>query len=349
VQITGDDSTSASVYVPVILANVNTDVYVPPVTPYQVKVGHFYTVACYPGQYASRQLLCPVTHGNLVTAVTNIGSVSMGLADNISGPALFKFDMGYQFVTNVVASGGAAPASGTVNALDIFYGGLVADGIDTKFLSINAFAPDNLNAGVMPFIYYKGLKPWTSHNFVGGDLTVNGLTGNGSTKYMECGWNPNTIFGASTSSGMSGYGYVSAGNSGYLATTISGSTVFYIDAKFTDLNGYSGNSQDTVTVVPSPGNGFFSMNRTGANTHVLYFANSGTGWASVGSSAGVAFTSYPTQAAFILARNNNGATDGYSSSTLSYISLHTGLSSADGQKEYNRVQTLRTSLGGGFR
>lgn len=269
---------------------------------------------------------------------------------------LNALNFGENWSNNVVANGGASPSIATVTNLTIFGAGLNNDGLLNQSLGatpsiwhLNAIASDSLIAGLTPQIYYFGNQPWVNHNFVLADLTVNGFTGDGATKYADTGFNPATVFNASKIGGLSSYAYVAAGASGFTLAANIGGTALYLEPKFTDLNAYTGDSIDTITVVGSPGDGFYSGNRTGASTHLLYFANSGTGWASVGTSAAVAVTTYPNGAIYFLAQHFNATINNFSSSTCSYVSLHNGFSSASGQKEYNHVQTLRTALGGGFR
>lgn len=55
--------------------------------------------------------------------------------------------------------------------------------------------------GCLVPIYDDGVGNATNNNFVSGDWSVNGLTGNGSNKYLDSGWNPDTRLGTFSNAG----------------------------------------------------------------------------------------------------------------------------------------------------
>jgi hypothetical protein len=279
------------------------------------------------------------------------------------GPAL---SFGQTWSNNVVANGGANPSTTTVAALNVMGAGLNNDQLLNQSLSafpsltcLNLMAPDSLIAATTPCIYYKGNQPWVNHNFVGGDIGANGLTGNGTTKYLDTGLNPSTE-GNMTSTSAGCYAYVydnSAAASGYaigLGTAALNSHfgVYPSGSGGTDSQGYVWRF-DAPNIInapkPSPPGGFFSIQRTTASRLDLYFANSGAAHSSIGNSTGAQTGSILNGSTFAFAVNGIGTPSSWSVNTISAIGFSFGLSSAQDSNLYNRIQACRVSLGGGSR
>jgi hypothetical protein len=256
--------------------------------------------------------------------------------------------MAQKWALQVMLNGGAAPSQSTITALDMFWNGLQMDGLDTKIIVLNAFVPDSLIAAITPFVVGVGINPWTNHNFVAGDLTVNGLTGNGTNKYLETGILSSTL-GANL--GMVSYAAV-VSPVGFDFGAFDAARDFFIASKYSDNKSYfsSGEVRGVVGVNPtSPGAGFYSCQRTSNTSMAAYFASSGSPFAQIGATDVAASPGYPTQTLYSLAlQQNTGGPQLWSSATISFQAITNGLSSADTQKLFNRVQTLRTALGGGF-
>ena len=87
----------------------------------------------------------------------------------------------------VVANGGAFPSQNTINAMETLRLGVIAAGLDTSISSMLVLVPDSAIAASTPLFVGIGLDPWTNHGFVDGDLTVEGMKGNGSSKYLDSG------------------------------------------------------------------------------------------------------------------------------------------------------------------
>lgn len=254
--------------------------------------------------------------------------------------------------TRVQSNGGAAPSANTLVSISNFCGALDAASIANLMISVNVFAPDNLIASITPLYKVYGNDPWTNHNFVAADLSVQGLKGNASTKYLDTGLIPTTIYaGSSTNAGLSAYntmpdlgaGYEIACNDGtnslLLGCDTSGNAVFW---------SWSGASNTISVASLTYGLGFFSGNRTDTTHANLYAANSTNAFASLGSTAGMTAVVPVTYPLTIFARNAAGTIQTYSSKRLSFAAVHNGLSSAQCQALYNAVQALRIAFGGGW-
>jgi hypothetical protein len=273
--------------------------------------------------------------------------------------------VGQDWANRVVSNGGAAPSSTSINAANDFYSGLVTDGLAGIVVAANMFAPDNLIAAITPLIAQAGSDPWVNHNFVIGDLTVNGLVGDGSTKYLATGIIPGLadVFRlnaplTSISAGL--VGYTSVDNSGsqeelacYGANTQSEfglATNFGGSSYLTCWKFVTSGTDDIVVTAPSPATGYFSGQRTASNAIAFYFANSGHAHSTLGSGTGNQTGSIETvQPLFAFAANNNGGGPAnFTRKRLSFLAVTKGLTSAQDAKLFSRVQTLRTTLGGGF-
>jgi hypothetical protein len=249
---------------------------------------------------------------------------------------------------------------GTVSALDTFYSGLISNSLTSSVVAFNAVVPDNLVAALTPFIQGPGLALWTNNNFVLGDLTVNGLAGDGVTKYLDTGILPAAPL-TSTSAGLVCYVFDNS--------SIASSWLFGVHESSTGVNDNSiaflpsqpgpittaelwswGGATNFVSAAKPASGGYFSMQRTSASILNLYFANSGnvhSSLAATGSAqTGAIFSAGLSIYAFAL--NNVGSAFGFSTCRVSSFAVTTGLSSAQDNILSGLVQQLRTSLGGGF-
>jgi hypothetical protein len=289
--------------------------------------------------------------GNFVLQVTdNVGRVftsnTCAAASTSSSNA-----WGLQVVTN----GGSLPSAASMNAVSDFLSGLNQDGTDSLMISAVGIAPDSLTAALTPMIKTAGNALWTNHNFVSGDLTVNGLAGNGSTKYLQTGLITNTCGVTVTDGVLAMYDYtknstsqgVELGNyDGGGANTWS-LLSDYQAFGFHVITDFYAFATARITAA-SPGNGFYITSRTSATAMDLYFASSSVPFVNVGSNAGAAGVLNATELT-AFAQNVAGVAQGFSNAVMSFICVAHGLTAAQAQNLYNRVQILRTAFGGGFR
>jgi hypothetical protein len=260
-----------------------------------------------------------------------------------------------EWAKRVVTNGGAGPSSNTIKVLSTFMFGMDTAGLTNKVLLINTFAPDNLIASLTPLLKFTGNDPWTNNNFVAGDLTVDGLKGNGSSKYLNTGVLPNQFMTDGSASSI--YYFNTTGSTNY---TFIGST---------SGPGRLRNSWDTTIGYGNYGESFSDSNQVKANNNTawfrgyicssktttsllnLYFANSTTAHYAVGTNTGTdgAGTNSPSNVVtYVFASNEAGTAASYCSGRLSFAALGKGLSSTDSLNLYTLVQAMRTSLGGGY-
>jgi hypothetical protein len=219
---------------------------------------------------------------------------------------------------------------------------------------LNAFVPDNLTAAITPLITFGGIAIWTNHNFVSGDLTVSGLMGNSSNKYLETGFYPNGFMSAN-SVHIAAYN-VSSGNTScciFGSAASIGRIRFGWDASA----GYGDYFQAWYDGYdPTGGNntayfrGYVCGSKTAADLRTMYWANSITPHYAVSTNTQVdgGGSNTPSNAPAYVFCGNEGFPASFSPKCLSFFSAGTALSSTDSSTLYTLIQTLRMNLGGGY-
>jgi hypothetical protein len=269
---------------------------------------------------------------------------------------VFPFDpVVVDWAQRVVSNGGADPSILTKIAATDFLYGLRLDAIYSKMMAVNIYAPDNLSASITPLIRISGSSPWINHNFVSGDLNINGLAGDASSKFLDTGLVPSASF-TTNFAGVSLYAFDSTGTGfdygcyGPLTTD----PVLIGATKHTDHNAYSYDGDNNLTNVTnqlSSGSGFYTANRISTTDHKLYFAHSSQSFIQFGATDATSWTNtgYPNTNFYVHGEQLVGLGLQFPSSTrISFMAIHLGLTSSEAQKLFNRVQTLRKSLRGGF-
>jgi hypothetical protein len=253
---------------------------------------------------------------------------------------------------SVKALGGADPSLNTLNALTTFMNALDTAGITASLKSINCFVPDSLTACLIPLVSKYGLQLWANHNFVGGDLSVNGLQG-ANTKYLDTGIVPSDFLLANSAS-IAIYNSIAsavacemAGRAGGIAKIRfgfdTGSLGNYLGC-WTDATNFGGGNIATAKV------GYVCGVKSASNARSLYFANSTNAHAAIATNNITNESTAPDAAGnvFVMAGDEGGSASGFTTQRLSFFSLGLALSTADSANLFNAVQALRTSLGGGF-
>ena len=138
---------------------------------------------------------------------------------------------------NRVATAGGTVTTARQSTVDIFIKGLITDGLlDGVTISnsilhyMNLFATDSFAGCNVPLIDAKSVGNSTLTNFVAGDYSISGLTGDSSTKYLNTNYSALTNLVSFADGGCIGQ-YSSAGNvsSGNHAFGVkSGSSAFFI-------------------------------------------------------------------------------------------------------------------------
>lgn len=264
-------------------------------------------------------------------------------------------DITSDWVTRVVAAGGATPSGATQTALTTFMNGLVTDSIYTSMKGVCCFVPDSLIASITPLIKGTGISPWTNHSFVLGDLSLNGLKGNGSSKYLDTGILPNPTFASDNDGALTVYNY-SASTSGIIDLGCEGSAFnvnsFHLYAPWSDGNIYSdiyGAGTGRIAVAYPAATGFVSSNRTASNAHAVYKGSSNFPHSTLVTGSGVSDqTRSSTRSVYCFGSNANGTPAGFSNRRMSFAAVHGGLSSGQSANLFTRVHQMRKDLHGGY-
>jgi hypothetical protein len=259
---------------------------------------------------------------------------------------------GVTWSNNVVVNGGAGPSANSINALNTFWAGLITDGLQNSIISGIAVSTDSLIAATTPFVYRAGSNPWANHNFVSGDLTINGLTGDGSTKYLATGIIPSTCGVTTTDAGMVIYAY----NTNTAATGVEfdcydgGSVNWALVGNYNSggLGTFYDNSFQNRVSAAAVGSGFLAGMRTSSSAIAIYYAKAGT-FTTVASTGGATAGVLNAVALTAFSGNTLGSPAQYVNATLSFIAATRGLNINQTSNLFLRVQTFRTSEGGGFR
>ena len=276
-------------------------------------------------------------------------TVTDALGRSVTSTTAVVKGVGAEWSARVQANGGAAPSGGTISAIDTFAGSLASSGVWTKINTMNVFAPDSLIACMTPLKVGGGFDPWTNHNFVLADLSVNGLVGNASNKTLNIGLNPATAF-ATLTAGLAWYAKAVTAT-GFTMGCYDGTHDLISASKYSDNNAYSYNSGSSgaSASVASPGAGFYFSTRVSSTDHRLYFANSSNAFAQKALDSTSATGAYLSQPMFMFCVNlSSGSVQLATSDSYSFGAVLLNATSTDGSNLFTAVQALRTSFGGGF-
>lgn len=270
-----------------------------------------------------------------------------------------------RYINLVLPAIGAAPLSkSVVMALNKFVRGCRSDNIWNKMLEVNCYpiagsvsvagtpiqlGPNGANSGLYQWANRAGA-------FVDADVTINGIAGDASTKGFITGIQPTLTFSSANSAGLSVYVSTHT-NTGYDAGAfnLAGTALFGIGSD--SANVFNGDCWDVATnssLTPaSPAlAGFYSMSRTTATDFRSYFANSTNAFAqkalNTTASAQTWFGGAANDDLIVCGVQFNGTMVASTARRQSFFCAHEGLTAAETQLLFNRVQTLRMNLGGGF-
>lgn len=184
--------------------------------------------------------------------------------------------------------------------------------------------------------------PGTFNGTMNGTIThdANGVTGNGSTGYINSNWNQSTN-GAEDDEHMSCYSRTDTDNSGMLcmgvANLANGSWM-----RLRSSNNFGTRSQNTSLSSTAVSNslGYFSMNRT-SSTEYRKRQNATSNTITASSDQAVL-----NQSVYLLARNN-GSADTFDSRNFAWFALGRGLSESDDGSLRTAVETFQDALSRG--
>jgi hypothetical protein len=312
------------------------------------------------GATANTFLLTSAQIGAVITftvTASNAGgsgtpATSLGTGSVIAGTNPLAND----WAARVVINGGAPPSGATVSAISDFCNALDAASLTSQFLALNVFAPDNLTACMTPLIFNFGHDPWANLNFVGGDLSVNGLKGDGASKYINT-FVHSTNFVSSSNTGVTIYGSV-VSNTGVdfgFSTNDATHRILFILSQGSTTTGQTPSGNVGGISVATLGAGYYSLNRVSTTDLRLFYAKAATPHAQQGATYVTPDTTtfvgsndfLPFFGLWLFDSDIMYSAD-FSSNTLSFAAIHNGFSAAQSELLYAAVQILRTAFGGGY-
>jgi hypothetical protein len=254
-----------------------------------------------------------------------------------------------------ITNGSSNPSAAFQAALVTFCSELDISGLLPKMLCINPFCPSDFTAATVPLFTVGTLAQWTPHNFSGGDLTVNGIIGNGSNAYMETGITGQFSL-SDTNAGLSVYCYtpatVNGVDMGYFNNA--GSINFFWTANLVASGKSRGDiwngTVDTVQI-NSLGSGYYSANRISSTDLSLYYAKVGTAHSRVAQTVTAVSSQRAGQFINVFAGNayeSFNPSYAPTNARYSFVSFHKGLTQSESLVLYNAVFKLRTAFGGGY-
>lgn len=261
----------------------------------------------------------------------------------------------HEYNTKVVAAGGAAISTTTSNALRTFVGGLDTDGTLYSMIAVNPYLPDNFTAARTPVVWQWGAQHWTNNNFAASNLSVDGLRGDGTSKYWGTAIQPSTTLNRGFTHASAGMSMIVVSNNAtgkYVAGVGSGAA----NSHFAILNENGVNQiycwrfdsvNSNFLLATGLTNGFTSGSRTASNAIALYRARSDTTFARLTNGTGTMGGSAIAAPLAAFALNGNGTVSAYSPQQVSFFAVHAGLTEAQTSNFWLRAQALRTALGGG--
>lgn len=252
------------------------------------------------------------------------------------------YDADAQDFFNRVVSNGGTISDSTKNAVNTFVLASKSNNYWSKINRINLFCGDNLNACLVPLKIGGGSNTETNNNFVAGDYSESaGLTGNGSTKYLNTGLNASVTLTAHDTH-QSVYNRSSTASQSVNGSQ-DGTDRFSIDCPWSDgkvsddqYDQTNGRVQ-TSSAIGTPF-GFIIGTRTASNSHVIY--RNGSSIASNTSSGGA----IPNQNYYVFAQNNAGSASWYSNYIFAAYSIGLGLTSTDVSNLNTDMQAFQTAL-----
>jgi hypothetical protein len=263
------------------------------------------------------------------------------------------------WIDRVYGNGGTVSAS-TASAVNAFCDAIDAAGIRDRFFRLNLFAGTGLNACLVPLytgptslgIKYGGAVDTNVGPFVSGDYNETGagggLTGNGTSKYLNTGLSVNDM-GTASSGHLSVYHGQSSGvdaNRYYMgANDATASNRFYLGTdSFSTANviGNYGGLQGASQSLAANGHGSAGhriLSRESASSLTHYHNGS------VVATNTTTITPATSTAAFaVFAANRNGTVDRWHNSWIAAYSIGLGLTSAQAASYRTAMQAFQTAL-----
>ena len=246
------------------------------------------------------------------------------------------------WVSRVQGQGSNVTGAGTQTAVGRYIDGLMKDGVWNRLVRHSIYAGDGLLAVNAPLKNGGPFATDTNHNFVSGDYSQSaGLTGNGTTKFLEIGlacndgaMGDNDIHNACYSRTNDNTGILIGATNGVPSTT-------ELAASFGGNSVWDSNDYVTqrALAVDAGGIGMYIGSRISSASSTLY--KDGVSIATNGNAGGARVSLY----FYVHASNQSIAAVNFTARTIEMYSVGTGLTATDAANFTARYAALRTALG----
>lgn len=278
----------------------------------------------------------------------DITMLASGFMPNSSGIMAYQPETA-SWLTRITQGGGAVTST-DLYAIDAFVTSIKALGLTDANSRINPFAGTSLTSALYPIFRGGGPDADSAVNFVSGDYTrISGITGDGSSKYLNTGLNASSVI-APGSSGAPSHGFVynrtsaASANAELGADDASGSGRFQMHIKYTNGNSYY-DAYSFVgggrTAVSNPGN---SLRLAGGIRSSASSSNILVDGAVVGATSTTSSGTAPATPVYVFALNTAGTPGFYSPRSLGGYSFG-GVVPTNNATYATAWQTLMTAFG----
>lgn len=275
--------------------------------------------------------------------VENVGGTDLAsiVARAVTNSSVYDADAINWFETRVPAAGGTT-VTATRLAVNTFTLAAKSNGYWTKLNRINLFCGDQLAACLVPLKVGAGAATDTNVNFVGGDYSqATGLTGNGTTKYLNTGLLANALTLNDTRLAVYNRTSGATGGGAVIAAT-DGTNVLNLLAPYSDGTVYSDHytvAGGRLSAAITGAAGCIAGTRTAANAHKIY--RNGVEIATSATTGGA----LPALELFIFAQNGSGVPNLRSGHALASYAIGAGFTAQQEADYAADEQAFQTLLG----
>lgn len=267
-------------------------------------------------------------------------SLGVGITD-VNRPTVSGDVNVLDWISRVNSNGGSV-STGAQSAVETLVTALKTAGVWTKIQRMNLFAGTGLAACAVPLINTAGATLDTLTNFVEGDYSEStGLTGDGSTKYLNTGMLASALTANSTHWSVY-YKRATAGNQQLHIGATESTNAFHGSAAASNgtilSDQYDASTSRLTNAVSAP-YGFACGSRVASNDHKIYKGATQVATSSTGVTGAL-----PARNIFVFARNA-GFPFEYSAGPLAMYSVGAGLTPAEVADFATAIQTFQTTLG----
>jgi hypothetical protein len=249
----------------------------------------------------------------------------------------------FAYYNRVLANGGSI-SDASLNAVEKFVQDCKNAQVWDKLIEVAPFAGSNLSAALVKLIYPGGGSGViTNVNFVAGDYNETGanggLNGDGATKYLNTGFNAQTLLPDNAHLSFYLREDVSAASNRSLIGTLNGSDQYWLGALTNTQTNIRLGQVATAALGQNMGKGFYLGSRPAVNALKLY-----KNGAVIATDSTSVTHNKPSLNLFAFAFNSAGTASAFVPGRGSFYSIGQSLSDTEAQAFHEAVRTLQRNL-----